>query len=106
MENFGNITDDEDFLEFVNLVEHHREPQVYRNREDRFIKWNDNEFRDRFRLSKEATVFVIEEIHDVISPQAQRHHALTAAEMVLLTLSSEIFCGRFNATNSWQLSWH
>nr|CAI5821893.1 unnamed protein product [Callosobruchus analis]CAI5833773.1 unnamed protein product [Callosobruchus analis] len=66
-------------------MEHHRKPRVYRNRKDHFTKWNDYELRDRFRVSKEVVLFVFEEIHAQFPQKLKEPHALTAAEVVLLT---------------------
>jgi hypothetical protein len=69
----GELTDDEDFFELYQLVQHPRERQVYRVRENHFTKWRDVEFKERFRLSKEVVQFVIEEVSEIISSQTERY---------------------------------
>jgi hypothetical protein len=65
----GELTHDEDFFELYQLVQHPRERQVYRVRENHFTKWRDVEFKERFRLSKEVVQFVIERsIRDNLVP--------------------------------------
>lgn len=61
------LTDDEDFLELVEAEAWPRAPRNFRPRQNQFLKWNDKEFRERFRLSKETVSFLIEEISDEIS---------------------------------------
>ncbi|KAF5308280.1 hypothetical protein FQR65_LT06273 [Abscondita terminalis] len=92
IQNFGDLTDDEDFLELYDIVEHPREPQVFRVREDHFTKWNDTEFRQRFRLSKEVVRFVTEEISEMISSQTDRKHFFwTSAKSTLDAAHDTIF---------------
>ncbi|KAI4468974.1 hypothetical protein MML48_2g00018845 [Holotrichia oblita] len=97
MDLLHDLTDDEDFLELVNIVMHPRQPKVYRERTNEFNKWSDEEFRDRFRLSKPVVEYVINEIADEISSESNRNHALSASEMVLLTLRF-LACGCFLQT--------
>ncbi|KAI4455646.1 hypothetical protein MML48_9g00004124 [Holotrichia oblita] len=97
MDLLHDLTDDEDFLELVNIVVHPRQPKVYRERTNEFNKWSDEEFRDRFRLSKPVVEYVINEIADEISSESNRNHALSASEMVLLTLRF-FACGCFLQT--------
>ncbi|KAJ8964653.1 hypothetical protein NQ314_004724, partial [Rhamnusium bicolor] len=56
-----------DFLELVELEAFPRAPRNFRNRENHFLKWNENEFRERFRLSKETVQLIVDEIRDEIS---------------------------------------
>ncbi|KAK9674834.1 hypothetical protein QE152_g40821 [Popillia japonica] len=92
-----DLSDDEDFLELVNIVMHPRQPKVYRERTNEFNKWSDEEFRNRFRLSKPVVEYVTDEIADEISSESNRNHALSASEMVLLTLRF-LACGCFLQT--------
>lgn len=62
-----NLTDDEDFLELVELELFPRAPRNFRLRDNHFLKWNDEEFRTRFRLSKVTVQLIIEEITESIS---------------------------------------
>ncbi|KAJ8928921.1 hypothetical protein NQ314_018447 [Rhamnusium bicolor] len=66
-EDLEDLTDDEDFLELVKLEAFPRAPRNFRNRENHFLKWNENEFRERFRLSKETVQLIVDEIRDEIS---------------------------------------
>ncbi|KAK9679368.1 DDE superfamily endonuclease [Popillia japonica] len=59
------LTDDEDFIELLNIEL--RIPRVFRERINHFEKWNDNEFKQRFRLSKPVVKFVIDKIAGEIS---------------------------------------
>ncbi|KAJ8970895.1 hypothetical protein NQ314_000982 [Rhamnusium bicolor] len=63
------------------------EPPEISVRENHFLKWNENEFRQRFRLSKETVELIIEEIKDEILCLRNENTALTPVEMVLVTLS-------------------
>ncbi|XP_018578523.1 uncharacterized protein LOC108916714 [Anoplophora glabripennis] len=80
------LSDEEDFLQLVNIIAHPRAPKTYRNRQNHFEIWNENEFIKRFRLSKNAVRFIIENIENQISSHTDRNHAVSAEEMVLLTL--------------------
>lgn len=72
MENLENLTDDEDFLELVNIVRHPRAPRTFRERPDHFTKWNEVEFRNRFRLSKDIVKFVVNVISPSISSKTEK----------------------------------
>lgn len=50
LEILAELTDDEDMLELVH--QNVRAPKNYRQRDNHFEKWNDTEFLQRFRLSK------------------------------------------------------
>lgn len=60
------LTDDEDFLELVELELFPRAVRNFRQRENHFLKWNNDEFVSRFRLSKETVQFIIQEIGENI----------------------------------------
>ena len=66
------LTDDEDFLELIDIVLHPRAQQIYRNRPNHFDIWNEKEFKSRFRLDKQVVRFVIEHISDEISSVTDR----------------------------------
>lgn len=67
-ENLGELTDDEDFVEAVEvLINARRHPKKYRDRMDHFVKWNDKEFVQRFRLSKQGVRFIINQVETQIS---------------------------------------
>lgn len=65
-EDFENLTDDEDFLELFEIEAFPRAPRNFRQRENHFLMWNENEFRERFRLSKGTMGRIIDEIADEI----------------------------------------
>ncbi|KAB0805355.1 hypothetical protein PPYR_02325 [Photinus pyralis] len=68
----AQLTDDEDFVELINLIAHPRRPKVYRNRANHFEIWDDDEFRARFRLSKEVVQFIVNEVRDEITSLTNR----------------------------------
>lgn len=47
-----NMTDDEDLIEFAVLIAFPKRKKIFRNRPDHFTALRDDEFIDRFRLSK------------------------------------------------------
>lgn len=67
------LTDDEEFVEVIDVLQNvRRQPQTYRRRQDHFLIWNEEDFRKRFRLSKQGVHFVIDQISDeIISPTEQ-----------------------------------
>lgn len=62
-----NLTDDEDFLELIELEVFSRRPRQLRQKPDHFNIWNEEEFRARFRLSKNTVSLVVDEIRNNIS---------------------------------------
>lgn len=58
--------DDDDFLEFAALIAFPRRPQIYRQRPDHFTIWRENEFFDRFRMSKNTVRFILHLIENRI----------------------------------------
>lgn len=56
------LTDDEDIIELINIIDHPRAPRQFRNRENHFEKWNDMEFLTRFHSSKNSIHFILEKI--------------------------------------------
>lgn len=65
-ENLDDLTDDEDFLELLYQEIFPRRSRIFRERINHFIKWEENEFRSRFRLSKQTVNFIIGEIKEDI----------------------------------------
>jgi hypothetical protein len=59
---------------------------TFRERPNNFEKWNDCDFRNRFRLPKDVVRFIIEEIHDEISSEIDKNHAFSPSDMVFITL--------------------
>nr|CAI5847003.1 unnamed protein product [Callosobruchus analis] len=82
----GILTDDDDMLELLDILNRRRARKRYRERINHFKKWNDEEFRQRFRLSKQGVLFVLENITANISHPTQRNHAVSAEIMLLVTL--------------------
>lgn len=66
------ITDDEDFLGLVDAVLHPRMPRTFRQRPDHFTLWTDNEFLQRFRLTKNTVAYISECVSPTISSTSRR----------------------------------
>lgn len=75
MEYAGVLSDDEDFLELVDLIQnrHLRRPKSFQNRSNHFEKWTDDEFLKRFRLSKNGVQFVLHQIMHLITLPTERY---------------------------------
>lgn len=58
--------EDEEFDELAVLVAFPRQRRIFRPRTDHFSWWRDDEFFDRFRLSKNTVRFIIDLIGDRI----------------------------------------
>lgn len=58
--------EDEEFENLAILVAFPRQLKVFRSRIDHFTNWRDNEFFDRFRLSKYTVRFLVDLISDRI----------------------------------------
>ncbi|KAL6420802.1 hypothetical protein ACFW04_013773 [Cataglyphis niger] len=69
----------------VNAI-HDRNPRVFRNRIDRFEIYNDCEFRQRYRLSKECTRFVISLVEERLSSVSVRKNILTPTLQIFIAL--------------------
>ncbi|KAJ8915524.1 hypothetical protein NQ315_012405 [Exocentrus adspersus] len=82
--------------EIVNIVRYIERPRVFREREDQYEKYNYQEFRDRFRISKETVNWIIELIGNNIEKISMRRNTLSVVDQVLITL-------RFYATGSFQI---
>lgn len=64
----NELTDDEDFLELVNILqEGPRRRRVFRIRQNHFLQWNEQQFLMRFRLSKQTFRFILSEIEPLIA---------------------------------------
>ncbi|KAJ8936522.1 hypothetical protein NQ318_022610 [Aromia moschata] len=87
------LSDDEDMIGLIIIIDHPRILCQFRNRENQFENWSDVEFFQRFRLSKNTVNFVLQTIQYVIASPTEMNHAASAAEMLLVTL-------RFYATGS------
>lgn len=68
MDNFyEHLTDDEDFIDMINLnIPRHYRP-VIQERINYFHYYDDQDFIKRFRLSKQGTRFIINQIRDQIA---------------------------------------
>lgn len=78
------LTDDEDFLELIHHVLHPRAPKVYRERPNHFNKWNDKEFKSRFRLEKQVVAFIIDQISEEISSPTDKYVLKSISVLFLL----------------------
>lgn len=69
---YHDLTDDEDFAEFINITEENirRKSRVFRDRPNHFEKWSDDEFFDRFRLTKPTVQDILNQLN--IGPQTTR----------------------------------
>nr|CAH7729137.1 unnamed protein product [Callosobruchus chinensis] len=86
-ENLLEMSDDEDFVEAIEILRNaRRRRKRYRDRIDHFLLWNDDEFIRRFRLSKQGVRFVVNQIEAQIKSRTEWNHAVTAEQMVLVTL--------------------
>lgn len=59
-----DLTDDEDFLELIQIELFPRKPRTFREKIDHFEKWDESEFRERFRLSKDTVRLILEDINN------------------------------------------
>ncbi|KAL6977982.1 hypothetical protein U1Q18_050572, partial [Sarracenia purpurea var. burkii] len=60
-------SEDEDFLELVLLIQFPRRRKIFHQRKDYFNELPDEDFFQRFRLSKTTVQFLIEKLRDQIS---------------------------------------
>lgn len=71
--NLAELTDDEDFTDMVEMLGNvRRQHRQLRERKDYFLILTDNEFVQRFRLSKLVTRYVIEKIKEEIMSSTER----------------------------------
>ncbi|CAH1981915.1 unnamed protein product [Acanthoscelides obtectus] len=78
-------SEDSSDSENENRVKSPRAPRNFRRRVDHFTRWNDEEFRVRFRLSKETVTMLEQRLH-VLTPKTERNYAVTAMQQILLVL--------------------
>lgn len=69
-----------------NIQVRSRAPRNFRLRFNNFQRWNDEEFKMRFRLSKETVAMLEERFGEVIAPKTKRNHAISAMDQILLVL--------------------
>lgn len=58
--------EDEEFEDLALLVAFPRRQRIFRPRTDHFTWWRDDEFFDRFRLSKNTVRYIVDMISDRI----------------------------------------
>lgn len=58
--------EDEEFENLALLLAYPRQQRIFRHRTDHFTWWRDDEFFDRFRLSKDTVRFIVNLIEDRI----------------------------------------
>lgn len=61
-----------------------RNPRVFRDRIDAFEIYNERQFRQRYRLSKECVRFVISLVEERLSPLSTRRSVITSALQILI----------------------
>lgn len=61
------LTDDEDMRELIDLNDGRRMRRNFRERPNHFEKWNDKEFHQRFRFSKNGVRFILNLIEENIT---------------------------------------
>lgn len=63
------LSDDE---EMIDIIERPRRPKTYRNRVDNFHKWDNIEFLNRFRITKECVTEILVQIEGLIAHPTNR----------------------------------
>lgn len=58
--------EDEDFDQLIVMIAFPKKPRIFRPRKDHFTYWRDDEFFNRFRLSKNTVRFIVDLIGDRI----------------------------------------
>ncbi|CAI6358740.1 unnamed protein product [Macrosiphum euphorbiae] len=86
MDSSSSSSDDETIIAFVNRLGQPRKQRVFRNRTDNFLEWDENEFFNRFRLTKRCVNIVLDLITFKIQSSTNRNHAVTPAQMILITI--------------------
>lgn len=64
------LSDDE---EVIQILEEPRQRKVFRNRPDHMNQWGEQEFIDRFRISKDSAMRILHEIEPLISYPTNRY---------------------------------
>lgn len=75
---------------------HRRRPRIFRIRGNPFESYNEEEFKSRFRLSKNSVRFVLNLIENRIRPLTDRNKSICAMNQLLIAL-------RFYACGSFQI---
>ncbi|KAE9545612.1 hypothetical protein AGLY_001155 [Aphis glycines] len=87
----------DDDVEFQEYLNYQRRPYTVRTKVDHFSTWDELDFKNRFRLSKETVLMILNMIGPTISSNADRNHAITPTQKLLLAL-------RFYATGYFLIS--
>lgn len=72
MDSSSSSSDDETVIAFVNRLGQPRKQRVFRNRIDNFLEWDENEFFNRFRLTKRCVNIVLDLITFKIQSSTDR----------------------------------
>uniref|UniRef100_A0A2S2NS44 Putative nuclease HARBI1 n=1 Tax=Schizaphis graminum TaxID=13262 RepID=A0A2S2NS44_SCHGA len=91
-----DIIEDDD-VEIVEFLNYQRRTYTIRVRINHMEFWDDQDFKVRFRISKEVVIEVLGYINEQISSQSYRNHAVTSINKLLLTL-------RFYATGNFLIT--
>ncbi|KAF0706476.1 Uncharacterized protein FWK35_00023526 [Aphis craccivora] len=92
-----DLFEDDNDYELIQFLNYQRRVYTVHQRLDHFEKWDDHDFRVRFRLGKDVVLQVVEYIEDEISSQSNRNNAVTTINKLLLTL-------RFYATGNFLIT--
>lgn len=76
MENYNDLTHDEDFLELIEHILIPRAPRQYQQRPNHFEVCNEKQFIARFRLSKVVVSLITDEITPGIRNNSERFFCL------------------------------
>lgn len=68
------------------VIARHRRPYTVRARQDPLLFFSEVEFKERFRLSKQTVMHVVDLIEDDIRSDTERNHALSPTLQVLIAL--------------------
>ncbi|KAF2905178.1 hypothetical protein ILUMI_01005 [Ignelater luminosus] len=74
-----------------------RRPRISRMRRSPFHTYNEEEFKNRFRLSKHFVRFILDLIRNRIKPLTARNKSISAMNQLLITL-------RFYACGTYQIN--
>ncbi|XP_008185268.1 putative nuclease HARBI1 [Acyrthosiphon pisum] len=97
----GSSEDASDFDQLIVMIAFPRNPRIFRPRKHHFTYWRDDEFFNRFRLSKNTVRYIVDIIGDRICSRTDWNNAVSPEDKVLLTLryyatgSMLILCGDF-----------
>lgn len=69
-----------------------RKPRAYQDRLDPFARYDDREFRSRYRLRKATARELIDLLDDKLSPATDRNNALSSADKVGTLLCNLCAC--------------